>query len=531
MFTTFRLAPPQGYNATYIDLLPRLNYNADWDLGDGGLLRRSFLENPLVPGGVLTTESAGIRRMSVPVVLASSASYSLADLERNVRRAIRPGAWLEYQGHGASTLMRIDIAGGDLVYERFSPRVAQVGRRPAMLRLDVQPFAYPASGMILLASTASVALPGNVGLATSMGDMPGYLRIILAATAGATRYPPGVWNMDAVAWAVTNNAAVSLEAQNGMATAVTLGGPTSVSSYDQFAPPVGGAGGTTTNARIFPQAASGWRPALTWLSGWDPRTENFGIYKAGRYRAYAWARLGPSQALPWMLSFDCVPNLLQAMASAAPIATLAPAVASGTPGAWGAQPSPAYQLIDLGEVTVPPALPSGYDGLPSGQSLDYHFRLWAGAATNSVGVSTPILDIGGAWLQHLDLSSGVLQRGLAQPTHSVAGVATGSIKTGRLYLDGRPNRRSILITHGGASPGILHRNEPLGDALQNYRGDVPALIPHNFVGAPQNLSLISGARSAASGATGPIVHAGPIYAAVSVEYSPQFVFLPFPEVI
>lgn len=544
MFTTLRLAPPRGVIGSTVELLPFLDYNAEWDLGDAQVIQRAFTENPLIPGGVLTSETAGVRRMTLPLVLASTASYGLSQLEHVIRQRTRPGAWMEFRGAGASTLMRIDILGGDLVYQRFNPRIAQVGRRPARLVLDVQPFAYPASGMILLASSASVGLPGKVSLVPNSmpGDAPGYMRVIISPTTGAAGQlvAAGTWLMDSLAWAIDRRSTNYFGGDQVLPIGSWFGGTPVVATRianDRFVPL--DPGGASQSVRLFPAAGQGWTPAVYFqslLDITDPLQTDGQLQ--GRYRAFAYARVGPSMALPFLLSIDSdVPRngaggaAYGALASAAMVATVAPGVATGTPGIWGAQTATAYQLVDLGELTFP-AIPSGFyiDG-SSNSALISRARLWVGpATTGTYGVATPVVDIAGVFLQPLDWSAGVLPRGLAHPTHSLAGAPNGGIESHRLYLDSRPQRRHVLLTREQSTGSTLANNWPFADLTQHYRGDFP-LLPYTEDVQGAYLHIIGGARSIASGATGPVAYSHQMSAAVSVEYSPQFVFLPFPEVI
>lgn len=461
------------------------------DFGAKDLIQAVYAENANAEGGALAYETVGVRKFVFPVRLASSAAFAqgLAGAESVLRQLARPGAYIDLIPHGVATadLVRFDVIDGRYE-EDYSVVLQRHQRRDGKLTLDVQPFGYSPT-WIVLASAASVGLPGALAIpaASVLGDVPGWAEIVLGAT-GATNYGAGTWVPDYIAWSLAGKASFSAyfpaasiaSAINGTLTAdIYAAGSQAVALYPS---PTAAAWQTIAIATI----GSALEPAYR-----------------GRFRGFAYAKLGPSQALPWMLSLDAqpAPQAGAALASWQPVASVAPAVATGTPGYYGAPASPGYQLVDLGELTLPP--------VGSGLAQDVLLRLWANPATSNIGVGTPILSIGGLYLQPLDGPAGILPRGLGQPS-----ILTPSV--GRLYLDGYTKRALISQPTGDVGSAPV----PAAAALTHYRGGMP------MVGASTvQLDVLGAARKVASGATAPIVRSAAQFASVSVRYRPRFTFL------
>lgn len=525
MFDWLRLMPPYymfrspvgaNYVSSGIDLLSYRQVAGEWNLGFDGLVKRRFNENPLVPGGVLAAETAGVRRLEIPLLLASTGTFNgLLGLEDHIRRFAVPGAFLDYRTKplASQPLMRIDILGGELV-PKWNERLAENSRREALLKLDVQPFAYPASSPFLLASTGSMALPGSLQLASTPGDYPALLRIRVSPVL-ATSFMAGgagVWQIDALGWTNFTDIPVAANERAGafIGPAVLFLADVIPGTviHDDYAPVSGEASQSIIRSFISTQGvASGWQrlvrgdPFESFMGPGDTRGW------VGRFRLWAYMRLGPSQGQPWQITADVVNSdaVGHALASAAPIATLAPAVASGSPGGWGAQPSPAFQIIDLGEITLPAQIASYQSGAKSA------IRIWAAPASanaQAVGVPTTTIDFAGVFFQPLDLTSGMLARGLVSPSH-----VGGNPKD--LEIDARGRTVAHWLGNGSYVGD---------DILAHYRGDFPMNQTWTKE-APNELAIFAAARKNATGATGPLVHAGHMRAAVSVHYTPRFNFL------
>ena len=458
------------------------------DFGTRDLLRFQHIEAPfdLVS---LQQKSAGVRKMAFPLIFRASApglNLGLEDAEALLRKLAQPGATIDLKPQGATTATRFNILSGRYEVD-YNVHHNREGFRLATLRLDTEPFGYWPT-IITLASVASMALPGNITWAGSViGDAPGLARVIFQPTV-ASSIAAGSWMHDFIAWSVHSRASYL-----GLIQAASLGLFAGASLLnDGFAP----ASQAVRYAASQNQADWFQLTAYQLASALEPALR-------GRHRAFAWMRVEPSQALPWYVAIDTVPqiNPSAALASAQPVATIAPAVASGTPGAFGAQPSPAYTLVDLGEIALP-ATASGIGG-------DQRIRLWAAPATSNVGVASPVLLVGALGLLPIDGDAhGVLPRGLAYPS-----ILTPS--AGKLIVDA--TNRQVTINDRALDMGTAN---PALNGWQHYRGVLP------YIATGGRLDAIGATRkTAASGATMPPVHNAPAWTSVSVQYMPRFQFL------
>ena len=424
------------------------------DFGAKDLLKSEYAETPFIEGGYLAGESMGVRSMTFPVRLASSGAFvgGLPGIEAFLRSCARPGAYVDLMPNGVATAeaVRFDVVGGRYE-EDYSIRQNEVGRREGTLKLEVEPYGYWPT-QITLASVASVGLPGRVAVpgASVLGDAPALARIAIQPTA-PTSYPLGTWAPDMLAWSLAAKpSAVPFWPAASLASAIpgALGG-------DAFAP-------ASQALSLYPSPTQGgWRNVanLTIPSALEPD------YR-GRFRAFAWAKLTPSQPIPYQLSLDAVPavNPQAALASAQSVATLAPNVR----GASIAAASPAYHLLDLGELVLPP--------VASGLRQDQLVRLWANPAGTTIGIATPVIALGGLYLLPLDGDVGYLPRGLGVPTF-----ATPS--PGRFVTDKITRRTYIGVPGSDLSSAVALANAP------HYRGAQPQITASTTA-----LDILSGAR-------------------------------------
>lgn len=485
---SYVLTSPQG--STY-DLASYIDLSGDGpDFGDEAMAAH-YAENPAADGGMLSFESIGIRTMRFPILVASAVTPSgLLERESQLRLAARPGATLDVTLFGydqANPAVRFDVQTG-----RYKPayrvRENMVGVRRGVLELDTPPYGYwPTS--IVLASVASIGIPGKLDIpnASLIGDVPGLGEIkIVQFGAPATNYPAGTWRPDLLGWSFGGRAnftalwgGASLALADDISTGSTVG--------DVFAP-------ASQGRQVVPsQNLGAWKQAVgvNIGGGLEP------AYR-GRHRLFAWAKLGPSQHLPWYVTGDVTLSPLTALASEAPIATLPPAVASGSPGAWGAQPSPAYTLLDLGEIDI-----GGFASVASSAPL---VRLWISPATSNVGVATTTITFGGAYFLPVDTAAGVIPRGLVVPTTQATAYENPHIKLSAI-------EKTVALQPGGY----------VADLMAHYRGALPV------IGASvTQLNLIGGERpvGAAVTATGPVVRsfAEGVFTSLSVSYRPRFRF-------
>jgi hypothetical protein len=98
------------------------------------------------------------RRMSIPLLVGSGAWGSLTQVESLLRLCARPGGVVDIQPDSEAQAVRFDVISGRWEEEYSTPENRAL-RRKGTLHLDCMPYGYLPT-WILLASTASVALPG-----------------------------------------------------------------------------------------------------------------------------------------------------------------------------------------------------------------------------------------------------------------------------------------------------------------------------------------------------------------------------------
>lgn len=505
MADNYYLTSPQG---TQVNLGSWLDAEKGIDFGAKDVLKQEYAENSLVEGRRFAYEHAGARRMSFPLLAASGgAGLSLDALHAVLSRSARPGAYIDLKPDGVPTaeMVRFDIVGGQVKLDDYSVHLQRVARRRLTVELETQPYGYWPTA-ILLASSASVGLPGSLKIPGSsmIGDIPGRARIVVSPTI-ATQYGAPTWMPDFVAWGMGVASFTPWQpAITGKFTTFT--NPPGSVTGDQYAPASQAvilAMGTVASLGVFSKVAE-----LAFSTFYD-------LSYRGRFRVFLLAQVGPSQAQPWRLSVDVnsgYSNAARAMASSAPLATLAPPVASGTPGAFGAQPSPGYTILDCGEVGVFPGPVASTD------SVEHRFRVWAAPATTNVGVPSPFLKIAGLFLQPLADDSGVMPRGLVTPT-----IAAGTQNTQR-------GRRMIFDNYRLKTAFV---GDQIGGAEIDENSDfwhaagIPFYVGHlpRIVATTTSLALLGGVRKIAASTSDPVAWAGSLYAQVAVHYQPQFRFL------
>ncbi len=461
MADNYWLTTPAG---TVINIGSWLRADPGPDFDPGAVRQYDITENAWAEGGAFAFERHRARRFRFPLTLASGgAGLDLHTLEGLLQRGAAPGAVIDLKPDGVATadMVRFDVIDGrlDADYDVWHQRVS---RRLAALELTVEPFGYSPT-WILLASVASVALPASIGLtgvASLYGDAPGFVDIsiypITPTTSGL-----GTYVADAVFW--------SMGARNPSFLAgidvINLG------SYS-------GVLATVINDELSPIAQ---RAVQAYVSptqaGWTA-IQHFPIASAvepayrGRHRVWAWAKLTPSQGVPWRIAADVAPAALtgKALASGNPVATLVPAARGGSTPVMGV--SPGYHIVDLGEHQFPPAGGSGIQ-------QDLRLRIWAAPGTANVGVPTPIVQIGALFLQALDGPAGVLARGLAQPSYA----NRGSVH--RLHLQSHDRRALVGQPSFGLASVV-----PVADVWQHHYGQLPMIGP-----TVTRLDLMTGYRN------------------------------------
>jgi hypothetical protein len=417
------------------------------DFGSKDLQKALFAENAYTDQPALALESVGPRRMSFPLFVPSG-------YQRVLRQIAREGATLDVQvdGIASADAVRFDVLSGRLEDDYSLPIRRGARLLPAVLKLDTQPYAYLPT-TILLASSASVGLPGQLAIPAGsiIGDLPGLADLIVRPASPATSFGGGAtWWPDLLVWSL--GARPSFSAFIGPSSLLPVLDGSATIVQDAFSP----ASVAWQFDPIAPTALGAWTRVAHWQipTGLEPAY-------AGRFRALALARL--SVATHYLqVSLDAVParNFDGALASAQPIATLAHDTIAGGSGAG--------QLLDLGEVTLPPLGASGSLELP-------HLRLWAKAGTTSVG-TTPRLLLEGIYLQPLDGAVGFLPRGLAVPS-------SGNPQPGQFILDGIRGRQ--VLARPQVPPPVASYRQMIasGGAIAHWRlGDIGAIAKDEIAG-------------------------------------------------
>jgi hypothetical protein len=503
-----------GANGSSLNIASYVLADPGPDFGEQDLLKAAYSENPAAEGGVLAFETVNHRTMTFPMRLASSSAFSGAlGLQSWLRTLARPGATLDIQLDGVPTAeaVRFDVLTGRYENGVWNTQLySQTDRLEGTLKLDTQPYGYWPT-MILLASSASVGAPGVLTLDTTklIGDAPGLAELFIAPTT-ATFYPL-TGQVDAAFWSLGARPSFQAWWRAPSAIASSLSGlalPTLLG--DPFAP----ASQTirylvASNTGVF--GIPSWTNVANWIV--PPALEP--AYR-GRFRAYAWMRLGQAAAgnatMNFYASLDAQSGttVTQALASSAPIATVPQAAPTGVTGGSYSGASPAFSLVSLGELSLP---------IVGSYQSEVQFRLWVSPPTTTPAfTATILLDIGGLYLQPLDGAAGVLLRGIIQPTY--VSNTNASISGGRFYYS---TPESAAVIAGPTS--VVGLINPLAPALQHYRGVAP-VVGASTIQLDINLAGRQTAGGAPSVAIGqPPIRSGPDFAHVSVRYRPRFAFM------
>lgn len=452
----------------------------------GALFQSEYSEHPLIEGGQLAYEHSKVRHFRFPLTIASSGAFGggLNGLTHLIRSLGKHGAHIDLQPDGIATsqAVRFNVLNGRLT-ETYRLPLQRISRRTMELELDVEPYGYWPT-QIILASAASIGLPGilTVPNASIIGDIAGVGRLTVQPSSPAP-HGAGSWYIDTLAWSLGALASFTAKVNGGSMTspltASVTGNPRAFGSQ---------------SLDIFPSPTqSGWTQMahLAVPSLLEPS------YR-GRFRVFALARQAEPSAHPWQVSLDVVGGLQhdRAMGSAAPVATV-----PWDGAASSISPSPAYHLLDLGELTAP------LTGSGADQTL--RFRLWAKPATSNLGIASPHFSLGGLYLLPLEGGAGIMPRGIAQPS-----ILTPSV--GRFTLDAFTRAAQIAAVGSNLASPLT----PLADAFAHYQGDLPRLVASTL-----QIDLLGAHRKAASGATAPLAYQGNAHAAVSLSYRPRFAFL------
>lgn len=493
------------------------------DYGARDLVTQAYNQNAFVDGGQFSYEFAGIRKMSFPLLVPSGgiSGQSLDAIEQLLRLCARPSGFIDIQPDGVPTaeMVRFDLLGGRVNHDPYNVFLQRIDRRFLRLELDTPPFGYWPT-WITLASTAGLAMPLVMALnggASVIGDVPAPVRLVISPSAPRIPSgPPGSWGIDLLAWsfgAPSHYAAVFASALPGRLFSaggpVLAGLPAATYRSDVFASSI--AGPTVVDYFIPPAAPTqfGGSYRLTDLTRAATSGRN-----TSRYRAFGWFSLSPSGVNPAQVMLDSTFDGNQPLASGGRVATIIPAVASGSPSvtAWGALASPGYTLYDLGEITHPPAdVPSGLDKA--------QLRLFFQPASSG---ATQMISLAGLFLHPLDGPNGIIGRGIVQPSVGVPAALIGLTQTNavKVVLDAAQRQTALGFFGGGLVDFAINTNL-IKSAADVHRGGFP------FIGASTAwLTVLAETRLLNQpSVVDPLIHSSNISFNVSVAYRPTFAFL------
>ena len=462
-----------GPNGSRVDLGSWLMADPGPDFGAKDLIRAEYAESPLSEGGLLTAEHVGVRRFSFPLRPRSCAGIAggLPGVEAFIASLARPGAYVDLMPEGTATAdaVRFDVLGGRYE-ESYSVALQRIGRREGELKLEVEPYGYWPTEMIL-ASTASIGLPGALAIngASILGDVPARARIAIQPTITNTIFTGSLatYIPDFIAWTMGDRASAF------------FGASSFVRWFGYGGTIIGAAKGVgSTVHNVYPLVRDTWQ-------------------RIGYVRINDSALHGPMNAIAFLGAVGAttvkaeMKIALDAVTWRGQNYSLASArlpVSLYSPG----HPSHVYSgdsldLVDLGRLCLPPAA--------SGVAQVNLVRLWVKPGPSYTATSA--LSFGGLALMRQDAPMGLLSDGVIP----------------------YPSDRLVLDSLGGDRIYLMDDDEVRG-IPRHYRGGLPELAPSQIF-----LSLIGAARQVQAPSTSHLAYPGTMHAAVSITYRPRFRFL------
>lgn len=496
---SYVLYSPGGASPVNLGSWIRADPGPDFD--PAAVMRSSYDEGP-GEGGIISTRRSGVRRFRFPLIVGSDAALGgLVGAERYLRELSRPGAFIDLQPESVASAdaIRFDVIAGRWQPE-YNLRHNAIAKRLGTLELDVQPYGYLPTWITLASWTSATVWSQAIALGSLPGDAPGQWQLqMMASIAGASVPGGGSWYPDYLAFGIARGG--SLPAF-GNATAASA--PYSLTGTYNNADGNALFAATTLMAYWINLATTSFQPAFRWGAALGNHPY------IGEHRLLAYMKLTPSQALPFQVTADVLDFELtgEPLASAAPVATLAPGVASGTPGGWGAQPSSAYVMLDLGVVKFPQ---HGSTTLGLQSPI---VRIWVAPATTNTGIATSTIHFTGLSLIPLGAVHGIMPMGVMRPS-----IAHPSAYGSKIAV--RQKERLVQQGSWGQTPGTLLQS-PQRSALDYFKG---SLEPLEATQADVTLVAHAAARKAGASTGAPLVHAGVTTISLQLEYRPRFQFL------
>lgn len=482
-------------------------YDPGPNFGAAGLISNLKTNNALRDGGVFSRRIVPQRTMAFPLLLRDVPGQTLLQTESLLREWVAPGAAIAIQPENVPSgeAVFFDVLDGRWEFD-YNPFENRIGRRKGTLYVDTQPWGYWPTEM-LLASSASVGQFGQLAVngASVIGDVPPLAHLIISPTV-ASAYAPGIgsgYAPDMAAYSLGARPSFTPYANPTYTGTGAAGVYTASLVADKYAP-----GGM---ARVL---GGGGIPSI-WLNIADTGTWIASAIEPayrGRFRVFAFGRfLASYGGLPPMqliVDADRPPPTVGAlnslfplaMASSNQIATVAQVI---LPSGNALSASPGYQMVDAGEITLPPTA-SGYQG-------PVRLRVWANWAGTTAG--SVLFAYGGLYLLPIDGAAGIQTRGMYVPTLYGGGV-------GALELNnGFSERVDLMDVYPGAATG-----QTPYDGRSYFRGVMPR------IGASTNsLTLLTADRQVGNfqfvTGTYMVAAANVEYSQVSISYRPTFQFM------
>lgn len=505
----------------------------------GGIFSAQLLASMLTGASNIFLEYLGAFNPSVPS--ANAGTYGMFALnklefrsayqqravrewEAQIREYSTPGAYISVQPEGVPSSEAVFF---DVIDGRWEPDYNiyenRAGVRKGTLYLDTQPWGYWPTE-ILLASVASVGPLGQVPVngASVIGDVPPLARVQVIPTVASCFLfidfdgPTSIHvDMLAVSFAGRPSfspfippAAFVPSSLNFSGTPGGLAVPSLIA--DAFAP-ASQAVAWGASAAV-ERASGGWQfAAFSAANGISSALEP--AYR-GRFRAFGFFKQAvkgpaPTQAIYVMLDTerDVMPSqIMYPLASSNQLATFGVASDIFNVLAMG---SNGYQMLDMGEITLPP----NGSGLQTGERL----RLWVNVFPNVA--SRPLnatIMFGGVFLLPLDGPAGIVAKGMYAPT--INGGFFNAATQGGVEFNGQFAERVLSVPISSGLSPVGGQVAPLSDLAAYYRG-----VSLRLGASVNSLTFLTADRNNADPFQtwqGNVEHSS-----VSVSYRPSFQFL------
>lgn len=441
------------------------------DYGMAAMFTNMLGGNPLVDGGALGARFSGPRMFKFPIRAATVGNLTPAGVTRALRQMAQSGAWIDLMLSNAAggqiataDAVRFDVIDGRVRETQDVKMWSGAGRREGVLEVDVQPYGYLPT-WIILASVPSIALPGRITIpgASIIGDVPGLAQINSFAYLPSQQLgAAGTYGYDNFLYAFGNKSPAFIPAASMSPIVVNQGFAASLVG-DAAAP------GSQILRIFMSPSANAFYPVQ---AGFLPFVRaDMNPTHAGRYRLHAFARnVSPSSGVAIPLTAEVSQQYVGApssLASGGIVASVGQPLTLASDGAYMPMPT-GFGFYPLGDIFVPTMI----------AAAQHSIKIWGVAP--SVSFPTYVLDIAGVWMQSLDAAQGVIARDLQSNTSAGATYYNPyafSIDAYQRDVTAHSNASAI----GGLAstqPPIYMASQTMGRSLlDRYRGTFPVVSP------------------------------------------------------